>query len=134
GAWIGAAALAAIVFPLARLRHRRAPVVERAAACQRWMQRAFVLLFDYMRVCGLLRFDPRGVDASTPGARYVMVANHPTLVDVAALSALFGRFICVAKPLLFRVPILGGILRGCFYLEGGEAEGLAGGFVVNEAL
>jgi len=134
GAWIGAAALAAIVFPLARLRHRRAPVVERAAACQRWMQRAFVLLFDYMRVCGLLRFDPRGVDASTPGPRFVMVANHPTLVDVAALSALFGRVICFAKPLLFRVPILSAILRACAYLEGGEAEGLAGGVAVSRAL
>ena len=67
GAWLGALVLAAILFPLSRLRHRRAPAIERAAACQRWLQRAFVLLFDYMRLCGLLHFDPRGVDASTPG-------------------------------------------------------------------
>lgn len=133
-AWLGALVLATMAFPLSRLRRRRAPEVERAAACQRWMQRAFVLLFDYMRLLGLLRFDPRGLDASTPGARYVIVANHPTLVDVAALSAVFGRFICVAKPLLFRVPILGQILRACFYLEGGESEGLGGGFVVNQAI
>jgi len=134
GAWVGALALAAIVFPLARLRHRRAAAMERAAACQRWMQRAFVLLFDYMRLCGLLHFNPRGLDNSTPGQRFVMVANHPTLVDVAALSAVFGRFVCVAKPLLFRVPILGQILRACVYLEGGEREGLAGGATVSQAL
>jgi 1-acyl-sn-glycerol-3-phosphate acyltransferase len=134
GAWLGALVLATIVFPVARLRHRRAPAMERAAACQRWLQRAFVLLCDYMRVCGLLHFNPRGLDDSTPGARYVMVANHPTLVDVAALSAVFGRFVCVAKPLLFRAPIIGRILRACAYLEGGEMEGLAGGTSVNQAL
>lgn len=134
GAWIGAALLATIVFPLSRLRHRRAAPIERAAACQRWMQRAFVLLFDYMRLVGLLSFNPRGLDTSTPGSRFVMVANHPTLIDVAALSAVFGRVVCVAKPLLFRVPFLGRILRACVYLEGGEQEGLAGVSVVNQAL
>ena len=133
GAWLGALVLAAIVFPLVRLRHRRAPAMERAAACQRWLQRAFVLLCDYMRLWGLLQFNPRGLDAATPGQRYVMVANHPTLVDVAALSAVFGRFVCVAKPLLFRAPILGQVLRACGYLDG-EMEGLAGGAILNQAL
>lgn len=134
GAWMGAMILAVLLFPLSRLRHRHAPAMERAAACQRWLQRAFVLLCDYMRLCGLLDFDPRGADTSTPGPSYVMVANHPTLVDVAALSAMFGRIVCVAKPLLFRAPIIGRILRACVYLEGGEGEGLAGGAVVNQAL
>jgi len=134
GAWLGALVLAALILPLSRLRHRRAPAMERAAASQRWLQRAFALLFDYMRLCGLLSFNPRGLDAATPGPRFVMVANHPTLVDVAALSAVFGRFVCVAKPLLFRVPMLGQILRACVYLEGGAGEGLAGGATVNQAL
>jgi len=134
GAWLGALVLAAAILPLARLRHRRAPAMERAAACQRWLQRAFALLFDYMRLCGLVHFNPRGQDASTPGPRFVMVANHPTLVDQAALSAVFGRFVCVAKPLLFRVPMLGQILRACAYLEGGATAGLAGGATVSQAL
>jgi 1-acyl-sn-glycerol-3-phosphate acyltransferase len=134
GAWVGSVVLAMIVYPLSRLRRRGQPVVERAATCQRWLQRAFVLLFDYMRLCRLIDFNPRGLDASTPGPRFVMVANHPTLVDQCALSALFGRVICVAKPLLFRVPFVGRILRACNYLEGGEMEGLAGGLVVNRAL
>ena len=134
GAWIGAIVMATVLFPLSRLRHRHEPAIERAAACQRWLQRAFVMLFDYMRLCGLIDFNPRTVDTSTPGPRFVMVANHPTLVDQCALSAMFGRIICVAKPLLFRVPFVGRILRGCNYLEGGESEGLAGGLVVNQAL
>ena len=108
--------------------------MDRAAACQRWLQRAFVLLFDYIRMWGLLHFNPRGVDASIPGQRYVMVANHPTLVDIAALSAVFGRIVCVAKPLLFRAPFLGQVLGSCVYLEGGEMEGLAVAAVVTQAI
>jgi len=134
GAWIGAGILAMVLFPVSRLRHRRQPAIERAAACQRWMQRAFVLLFDYIRLCGLLHFNPRGLDTSTPARGFVIVANHPTLIDIAAVSAVFGRLVCVAKPLLFRAPIIGQILRSCVYLEGGEMEGLAGGVVVNQAL
>ncbi|HMF44384.1 MAG TPA: lysophospholipid acyltransferase family protein, partial [Polyangia bacterium] len=82
----------------------------------------------------LMDFNPRGLDASTPGPRFVMVANHPTLIDQCALAALFGRLVCVAKPLLFRVPFVGRILRACNYLEGGEMEGLAAGLVVSRAL
>ncbi len=134
GSWFGAGVLAVVLFPISRLRHRGQPAIERAAACQRWMQRAFILLFDYMRLCGLVHFNPRGLDTSTPARGFVMVANHPTLIDVAALSAVFGRLVCVAKPLLFRAPIIGQILRSCVYLEGGEMEGLAGGVVVNQAL
>jgi 1-acyl-sn-glycerol-3-phosphate acyltransferase len=134
GAWLGAIVLGGILFPLSRLRHRRAPAMDRAAACQRWLQRAFVLLFDYIRMWGLLHFNPRGVDASIPGQRYVMVANHPTLVDIAALSAVFGRIVCVAKPLLFRTPFLGQVLGACVYLEGGEMEGLAVAAVISQAL
>ena len=134
GAWLGAIVLGGILFPLSRLRHRRAPAMERAEACQRWLQRAFVLLFDYIRMWGLLHFNPRGVDASIPGQRYVMVANHPTLVDIAALSAVFGRIVCVAKPLLFRTPFLGQVLGACVYLEGGEMEGLAVAAVITQAL
>jgi len=126
--------MAVVLFPASRLRLRRKPALERAAACQRWLQRAFTLLFDYMRLCGLIDFNARRVDASTPAGGFVMVANHPTLVDQGALSAVFGRIVCVAKPLLFRVPFVGQVLRGCIYLEGGE-KGLAGGVsVVNQAL
>jgi len=107
GAWIGAAVMAVVLFPVARLRHRREPAIERAAACQRWMQRAFVMLFDYMRLCRLIDFNARHVDKSLPGPRFVMVANHPTLVDHGALAAVFGRLVCVAMNVGNDVPAVG---------------------------
>jgi 1-acyl-sn-glycerol-3-phosphate acyltransferase len=134
GFWLGGLGLVLLAFPCARWRHRRAAPVERAAACQRWVQRAFTALHDYMRVMGLLNFQPRAVDARTPGRRFVLVANHPTLVDVAALSAAYGRLTCAAKPALFRTPVVGQILRACGYLDGGNGGAFAGAALVGQAV
>ena len=132
--WVGGLLIGSLILPLTRWRHRRGSVMERAVACQRWVQRSFVLLHAYMRVCGLLHFQPKMVDASVPGTRFVMVANHPTLVDVAALAAVFGRITCIAKRPLFRTPILGAILRSCAYIDGGNGDALSGALVVSRAL
>ncbi|HEX3694678.1 MAG TPA: lysophospholipid acyltransferase family protein [Polyangia bacterium] len=134
GFWVGGALLVLLAFPASRLRHPGANPRQRAAACQRWVQRAFTLLHDYMRWCGLLHFQPRTADPSTPGPRFVMVANHPTLVDVAALTAVYGRVACAAKSILFRTPVVGSILRGCAYLDGGNGGAFSGASVVNQAL
>jgi 1-acyl-sn-glycerol-3-phosphate acyltransferase len=132
--WVGGVLIGVVVFPLTHWRHRRASAMEQAVACQRWVQRSFVMLHAYMRGCGLLHFQPRMVDASVPGTRFVMVANHPTLVDVAALAAVFGRITCIAKRPLFRTPILGAILRSCGYIDGGNGDALSGAVVVSRAL
>jgi 1-acyl-sn-glycerol-3-phosphate acyltransferase len=104
GFWVGASLSAAMVLP----------------RCLRW--------------CGLLHFDPRTVSGSVPAAGYVLVANHPTLVDVAALSAAFGRLTCVAKSSLFRSPVIGHILRACAYVDGGGSDPFSGALVVGQAV
>ena len=134
GFWVGGILLVAIALPLTRLRHLRAPALERAAACQRWVQLSFTFLHDYMRWCGLLHFQPRTVDRATPGPRFVMVANHPTLVDVAALAAVYGRLTCAAKSVLFRSPVVGHVLRWSAYLDGGDGGPFSGASVVQQAL
>jgi 1-acyl-sn-glycerol-3-phosphate acyltransferase len=134
GFWIGCVLIVVLALPIAKWRHRARPSMERAEACQRVVQRAFTVLHDYMRFCGLLHFDPRVVDPTIPNGRYVMVANHPTLVDVAALAAVFGRLTCVAKTPLFRSPIIGGVLRSCAYMDGGDGGTFAGALVVPQAL
>lgn len=134
GFWIGGALLVLFAFPWARWRNRRAGPVEQAAACQLWVQRAFTALHDFMRITGLLSFQPRTADARTPGPRFVLVANHPTLVDVAALTAVYGRLTCAAKPALFRTPVVGQILRACGYLDGGNGGAFAGAALVNQAV
>jgi len=134
GFWMGAVVLAFVVFPVCHLVRWRAPRFERAAACQVWLQLTFTFLHDYMRWCGLLHFNPRDVQAGVPASGFVLVANHPTLVDVAALSGVFGRLTCVAKTPLFRSPVIGHILRACGYLDGGGGDPFSGGQVVDQGV
>jgi 1-acyl-sn-glycerol-3-phosphate acyltransferase len=122
------------VLPLVRWRRRRASAVERDAACQRWVQRSFVLLHDYMRVVGLLHFQPRGVERGAPGPAFVIVANHPTLVDITALASVYGRLACIAKTPIFRAPVLGAVVRACAYVDGGSGDAFAGARVVTQCL
>jgi 1-acyl-sn-glycerol-3-phosphate acyltransferase len=131
---LGALLFAGVVLPLARWRHGRKPVFERAWACQRWVQRSFRLLHGYLRVCGLLHFDPRAVDGRAPGPRFVIVANHPTLVDISAIAAVFGRLTCIAKTPIFRAPFVGSIVRSCAYLHEGGGDAFAGASVIGQAL
>src|SRR5205085_6640129 len=68
------------------------------------------------------------------GPSFVIVANHPTLIDVLALSAVFGRLTCVAKGGLFRAPLLGRVVRDCAHIDGGDGDPLSGAMVVQQAL
>jgi 1-acyl-sn-glycerol-3-phosphate acyltransferase len=134
GFWIGAAVLALVVLPLCVPLLRRRSRFERAAVCQRCVQRTFIFLHDYMRWCGLLHFNPRVVDRTVPAPGFVLVANHPTLVDVVAISAVYGRMVCVAKTPLFRSPIVGQVLRACEYVDGGDGDPFSGALVVSQAI
>jgi 1-acyl-sn-glycerol-3-phosphate acyltransferase len=132
--WFGAFVMVAFAFPIARWRARRAPAIERAAACQRVLQRAFTLFHDYMRVATLIDFDPRGADRATPGPKFVMIANHPTLVDFTAIAAIYGRIACVVKTPLFRAPVVGRVLRQVAYLNSGSGDVFSGAMMVGQAL
>jgi 1-acyl-sn-glycerol-3-phosphate acyltransferase len=132
--FVGGLLLAWVVLPVVRWRWRRAQEMERAAACLRWVQRSFVLFHDYMRVTTLINFQPRGVDRRLPGPRFVLVANHPTLVDITALTAAYGRITCIAKTPIFRAPGVGALVRACAYIDGGSGDPFAGGRVVTQAL
>jgi 1-acyl-sn-glycerol-3-phosphate acyltransferase len=134
GFWLGAVGIVLTVLPLTSWRYRRAPRAARAAACQRWLQLTFTFLHDYMRWFGLIHFDPRTVKKSVPNAGFVLVANHPTLVDVTALASVFGQMTCVAKAPLFRSPVIGQILRACAYVNGGDGDPFAGAHVITEGV
>lgn len=131
---LGGLLLGVALLPLVRWRLRREPPFERAAACQRLVQRAFVFFHDYMRLATLINYQPRTVDTRTPGSRFVLIANHPTLVDVTALAAAFGRMTCIAKTPIFKSPLVGALVRACGYIDGGSGDIVAGAAVIPQAL
>jgi 1-acyl-sn-glycerol-3-phosphate acyltransferase len=118
GFGLGGALLSWIVLPVASLDRDRA---RRQRRCRRFVQATFVLFHDYMRLCGLVAYDPRRAPRTLPDGPFVLVTNHPTLVDVTALIAAYGELCVVAKGSLFRNPLIGPLLRLCGHIDGGQS-------------
>ncbi len=78
---------------------------------------------DLLRGLHLIDVDPRRYAAATPSGPYVLIANHPTLIDVIALIASYDRLYVVVKRSLIRGVNVGRMLRAAGYIDGGGSDG-----------
>jgi 1-acyl-sn-glycerol-3-phosphate acyltransferase len=106
----------------------------RALKCRRIVRRTWIFFHDYMRVLGLPGFDPRTTHLAMPAAPYVLVANHPTLVDVTAIGATVPDATIIAKSTWFRNPFIGRVLQYCDHIEVADDGPFSGAAVVDEAV
>jgi 1-acyl-sn-glycerol-3-phosphate acyltransferase len=104
---------------------------QRSRRCRLAVGRAWILFHDYMRVAAILRYDPRATRLALPAGPFVLVANHPTLVDVTALVASFPDVVIVAKAAMFRSPLVCRLLRYCDHIRSDDS--LFGGAAVADA-
>jgi 1-acyl-sn-glycerol-3-phosphate acyltransferase len=111
----GGALAAATLFPLLgcissdpAVRHRRA-----RSAIHRLFQ-GYLHLLKLLRV---LELDITGSTVLTHVEGRVIVANHPTLLDVVLLMALIPRVQCIVKHQLWTSRYLGGVMRHAGYIR-----------------
>jgi 1-acyl-sn-glycerol-3-phosphate acyltransferase len=116
----GSLLLGVFVFPLLRLavrqRARRELIARRVI---RFTFRRFVAM---MRGTGVMSVEVHGLERLDGGGRLIL-ANHPTLIDVVLLMALIEQGDCVVKGALNRNPITGGAVRAAGFVfndDGGE--------------
>jgi 1-acyl-sn-glycerol-3-phosphate acyltransferase len=129
--WGGAVVLSWTIFPLITLTHP-SPTARRRL-CQRIVQRAFQAFHGYMRALGLVREELVGANPERPSGPFVMVANHPTLVDVTAILANYSDVCCIVKSGYLRSIFVGRLMRFCGHIDGGNGEAMAGAAVLQEA-
>jgi 1-acyl-sn-glycerol-3-phosphate acyltransferase len=132
--WAGAVFLSWTVCPVLGIVYREEAA--RWRACQRIVNRAFWLFHAYMRVLALveIRVAPgAGENSARPAGPCVVVANHPTLVDVTAILASFENVVCVVKSSLMNNFFVGRLLRCSGHVDGGGNEAMAGAILVQEA-
>ena len=124
----GAAAFSWIGIPLLLLLRRekadRIPISRRVVGL--WAR----ALFGIGRRCRFLTFQPGMGLSELPLGPCVLIANHPTLIDVTAFLARYGHLCCVTKKRLFRDPLMGPILQQCDYIPGATGGPFAGSSVV----
>ena len=120
----GALLLSLTALPLLRLLPRE--------RCQRLsrvvLQRGMRLFVGIMHRLGCLTYefhDARRL--GRPGQ--LIVANHPTLIDVVFLIAFAPQANCVVKQAMFRNLLTRSVVRGAGYVGNGEAAGMIEGAV-----
>lgn len=112
---IGAVLLALLVFPLGRLGAATPEAAD--ARVQRWIHLGFRGFRRLMEGLGLLHTRWIGLEAlHTPGAKLV-VANHPTLIDVVHLVAELPQADCIVNDARTRNPFLALAAREAGYLS-----------------
>jgi 1-acyl-sn-glycerol-3-phosphate acyltransferase len=128
----GALFLSWVILPLVALTTRD-PVV-RGRRCRRVVRRTWIGFHDWMRWTRLLDYDPRAVRLRLPDGPYMLVANHPTLVDVTALIAAVPDAVVVVKRSWVQSFLVGRVIRHCRHIDAGDGGAFSAVGVYEQAL
>jgi len=111
----GGALFAPTVFPLVAL--FSPPGEERRRRCQRLVHLIFRFYLWTVTSLRTIAVQVEGGERLRADRGKLVVANHPTLLDVVLLMALMPRAQCIVKKELWESPWLGGIVRGAGYIR-----------------
>jgi 1-acyl-sn-glycerol-3-phosphate acyltransferase len=122
---LGGLVLAATLFPVLALIYR--DPVKRAAAAQHAVHatwRMFVAVMVGMRV---IDFEVEGAELLQSESGTLVIANHPSLIDVVLIMSLMRRTQCVVKRGVWVNPFMRGVVRTTGYIPNlGDPEKLLG--------
>lgn len=116
---LGGILLSALVFPGLRLfsgpSHLRA----------RWLtHKFFASLMWLLHRLGVMRLESENVDALRTAGPVLVLANHPTYIDVVALISYMPHADCVVKSALWKSPFFGGVVRAAGYISNDDSDAL----------
>jgi len=113
--------LGLVVFPLVRWRGRGAPADTVERLCQRHVYRIFQAFTLLLRGLGLAEIRIRGAEQLlAPGT--LVVANHPTLLDVVMIGACMPQLDCVVKKEAWSNPFMRHVVRATGYVPNDLGE------------
>lgn len=109
-----------VIYPLTRCFIRR--IDERRRLMQAVNRRAFQLFFRCICFLRLMTYSVEGKEGlEAPGQ--LIIANHPTLIDVVLLVSLIPRSNCIVKADLLRNPFLRGPVTAAGYIHNATDSG-----------
>lgn len=97
--------------------------LRRQRLARRLVQRSFAAHVALMHRLGLLTYEVHGRERLQRDGLLIL-ANHPTLIDVVFLVSLLPNAVCVVKPAVARNPFMRGPVRAAGYLSGADGAAL----------
>lgn len=119
---VGGILLSVILFPLQRLLIRDQQ--QRKLQARHTVHLAFKGFIKLMHLVGIFNFDFSAANELQQARGQIIIANHPSLIDVVALIAMTPYANCVVKAQLFRNPFMRGVLISTGYISNSEPDQL----------
>lgn len=117
---IGALVLSTLVFPVLGLLSRDA--ASRKQNLQYAVHRSFRIFIGLMQVSGMLKLVVEDRARFAAVRNRLVIANHPSLVDVVMLIALFPEMDCIVKAALSQNRFLRGVVHSVGYITNNDPE------------
>jgi 1-acyl-sn-glycerol-3-phosphate acyltransferase len=120
---VGGMVMVVTVFPVVRLWPGSPSAKGRRV--RRMIQLAFTTFLGYLRVVGIMRKpDVKGLEHVNGAGSCLIIASHPTLMDVVLLVSLIRDCNCVVKRSLWKHFFLGGVVRAAEYIPNDDGPQL----------
>ena len=111
-----------VAFPLMSLIVRDLKIRKRLA--RNTIGHAFGCFIRMMKVLGVIDYRIEGREHIRPRSNMLIVANHPTLIDVVILISLFPNTNCVIKAAVTNNPFMRSVVGAADYIPNSEPETL----------
>ncbi|MCW8832495.1 MAG: 1-acyl-sn-glycerol-3-phosphate acyltransferase, partial [Colwellia sp.] len=119
---IGALFISSIIFPLQTLLIK--DKAKRKEIARYTIHKAFALFVNMMKFSGVLAVKLENFEQLNNMREKIVIANHPSLIDVIVIIAYLPNADCVVKSDLFKNPFLRGVVRRVGYIDNNNSEQL----------
>ncbi|MBT0963227.1 lysophospholipid acyltransferase family protein [Denitromonas iodatirespirans] len=117
---IGGLAITLFAYPVIRL--MPGGPARRRQRMQWVIHKMFGVFVGFMCTVGIMRLHLNNAEALANARGVLVLANHPTLIDVVVMISLMPRSDCVVKAALWNSPFLGGVVRAAGYISNAKSS------------
>ncbi len=119
---LGALFISSIIFPLQTLLIN--DKAKRKKVARYTIHKAFAFFIAMMKFFGVLSVSLENFERLSNMRKQVVIANHPSLIDVILIIAYLPNADCVVKSALFKNPFLRGVVKRVGYIDNDNSEQL----------
>ena len=116
---LGALFISLVIFPIQYLLYGKE---NRTKAARKVVIKTFYLFARTMEIVGVLRIRVNGLKEIVDLKGAIIVANHPSLIDVVVMIAYLPNTDCIIKSELFKNPFIKGVVSGVGYISNDDPE------------
>ncbi len=119
---LGGLFLTVFIFPVQKLFYKGS--IEQNRAARKTVHYTFKFFIGLMSFTGVFKYSLQKVEKLKHLHGHLIMANHPSLIDVVVLISIIPNADCVVKAHLFKNPFIRGVVKNTGYISNAQPEGL----------